>query len=155
MPGINPNVISHRLNIKPHSKPIRQKKRCLGLDRQRAPKEEVDKLLQASFVQKIMYPYWLANVVMVKKRTDKWKMCVDFIDLNKVCPKDYFPLPRINQLVDNASGHQFLSFVDAFSGYNQTMMNEEDKEKNAFKTESCTYHYNVMSFGLKNADATY
>src|SRR3954470_13120789 len=82
-------------------------------------------------------------------------MRVDFTDLNKACPKDNFPLSRINYLVDNASGHQLLSFIDAFSGYNQIMMAEEDREKTAFITESGTYYYRVMPFGLKNADATY
>src|SRR3954467_4046516 len=92
---------------------------------------------------------------MVKKNSEKRRMCVDFIYLNKACPKDSFPLPRIDYLVDNASGHQLLSFMDAFSGYNQIMMAEEDREKTAFITESGTYYYRVMPFGLKNAGATY
>src|SRR4051812_44858350 len=89
---------------------------------------------------------------MVKKSSGKWRMCVDFIDLNKACPKDSFPLPRIDYLVDNASGHQLLSFMDAFSGYNQIMMADEDREKTAFITESGTYYYRVMSFGLKKCN---
>jgi hypothetical protein len=105
--------------------------------------------------QEITYPQWLANVVMVKKNNGKWRMSVDFTDLNKACPKDHYPLPRIDYLVDNASGHQLLSFMDAFSGYNQIFMAEEDKEKTTFVTESGTYHYKVMPFGLKNAGATY
>ena len=71
---------------------------------------------------------------MVKKNNDKWRMCVDFTDLNKVCPKDSFPLPRIDQLVDSTTGHKLLSFMDAFSGYNQIMMHEEDQEKTTFIT---------------------
>src|SRR5256886_3018603 len=92
---------------------------------------------------------------MVKKSNGSWRMCVDFTDLNKACPKDFFPLPRIDHLVDSASGHQMLSFMDAFSGYNQIMMAEEDREKTAFITDSGTYCYKVMPFGLKNAGATY
>src|SRR3954465_8136070 len=92
---------------------------------------------------------------MVKKNNGKWRMCVDFTDLNKACSKDSFPLPRIDYLIDNALGHQLLSFMVAFSGYNQIMMAEKDREKTAFITESGTYYSRVMPFGLKNTGATY
>lgn len=82
-------------------------------------------------------------------------MCVDFTDLNKACPKDSFPLPRINQLVDSTAGHKLLTFMDAFSGYSQINMAEEDQEKTAFITSQGLYCYKVMPFGLKNAGATY
>ena len=80
--------------------------------------EEVDKLLFADFIREVYYPEWLANVVMLKKSNGKWRVCVDFTDLNKACLKDSFPLPRIDQLVDSTVGHELLSFMDAFSGYN-------------------------------------
>ena len=86
----------------------------------------MEKLLEAGFIREVFYLEWLANVVMVKKNNDKWRMCVDFIDLNKACPKDSFPLPRIDQLVDSTVGHKLLNFMDALSGYNQIMMDEED-----------------------------
>src|SRR4051812_32736384 len=114
MPGIDPEVIAHELNIQPQFKPIKQKKQCLGLDRQMAAEEEVKKLLQAGFIQEITYPEWLANVVLVKKSNGKWRMCVDFTDLNKVFPKDHYPLPRIDQVIDRASGHQMLNFMMRF-----------------------------------------
>ena len=101
------------------------------------------------------YPEWLANVVLVKKANGKWRMCVDFTDLNKACPKDSFPLPRIDQLVDFTAGHKLLTFMDAFSRYNQIKMAEEDQEKTAFITSQGLYCYKVMPFGLKNAGATY
>ena len=82
-------------------------------------------------------------------------MCVDFTDLNKACPKDSYPLPRIDQLVDSTTGHQLLSFIDAFSGYNQIKMDEADKEKTSFITSQGLFCYKVMSFSLKNAGATY
>ncbi|PKU64463.1 RNA-directed DNA polymerase [Dendrobium catenatum] len=82
-------------------------------------------------------------------------MCIDYTDLNKACPKDTFPLPRIDQLVDTTSGHQMLSFMDAYSGYNQIKMNPTDEEVTAFQTDRGLYYYRVMSFGLKNARATY
>ena len=88
--------------------------------------DEEDKLLIAGFIREVYYPDWLANVVLVKKANEKWRMCVDFTDLNSVCPKDSFPLPRINQLVDSTAGHKLLTFMDAFSGFNQIKMSEED-----------------------------
>ena len=104
------------------------------------------------------YPDWLANVVMVKKANDKWRMCVDFTvlnNLNKACPEDSYPLPRIDQLVDSTAGHQLLSFMDAFSGYNQIRMDEANQEKTSFVTSQGLFCYEVMPFGLKNVGATY
>ena len=92
---------------------------------------------------------------MVKKSNKKWRMCVDFIDLNCACLKDSFPLPKINQLVDSTAGLELLTFMDKFSGYNQIRMNEEDQEKTAFVTSQGLYYYRDMPFGLKNAGATY
>ncbi|KAL5816291.1 hypothetical protein ACOSQ3_024669 [Xanthoceras sorbifolium] len=82
-------------------------------------------------------------------------MCVDFTDLNKACPKDCFPLSRIDQLVDFTSGHQLLSFMDAYLRYNQVRMLEPDEDKTAFIIDSGMYCYKVMVFGLKNVEATY
>src|SRR6266487_2252108 len=82
-------------------------------------------------------------------------MCVDYTDLNRACPKDVYPLPNMDKLVDNSSGFKLLSFMDAYSGYNQIKMAEIDKNNTTFMTESGNYYYNVMHFGLKNAGATY
>jgi len=111
--------------------------------------------LRAGHIREIQYPEWLANVVLVKKANGKWRMCVDFTDLNKACPKDSYPLPSIDALVDSASGNKVLSFLDAFSGYNQIKMHPRDESKTAFMTETNSYCYKVMPFGLKNAGATY
>ena len=96
--------------------------------------EEIKKLLEANFIREVFYPNWLPNVVMVKKSNGKWRMCVDFTDLNKACPKDSFPLPMIDQLVNSTTGHKLLSFMDAFSRYNQILMDEYDQEKKPFVT---------------------
>ena len=117
--------------------------------------EEVEKLLTVGFIREVYYPEWLANVFMVKKSNGKWCICVDFIDLSRACPKDNFPLLRIDQLVNSTAGHELLTFMDAFSGYKQIHMNEEDQEKTTFITSQGLYCYRVMPFGLKNARATY
>ena len=93
MPGIDPSVIIHRLNVSPSFPPIRQKKRVFALEQDQVIAEEVRKLQEASFIRDVYYPDWLVNVVMVKKTNEKWRMCVDFTDLNKACPKDSYPLP--------------------------------------------------------------
>ena len=94
--------------------------------------------MTAGFIREVYYSEWLANIVLVKKANGKWRMCVDFTDLNKACPKDSFPLLRIDQLVDSMAGHKLLTFMDAFLGYNQIKMAKEDQEKTAFITKSRT-----------------
>ena len=111
--------------------------------------------MTTGFIREVYYLDWLTNVVLVKKTNGKWRMCVDFTDLNKACLNDSFPLPRIDQLVDSTAGHKLLTFMDAFLGYNQIKIAEEDHEKTTFITSQGLYCYNVMPFGLKNAGATY
>ena len=109
----------------------------------------------AKFIREVYYPDWLANVVMARKANGKWGMCVDFTDLNKAYPKDSYPLPCIDRLVDSTAGHKLLNFMDTFSGYNQIRMDETDQEKTSFVTSLGLFCYKVMPFGLKNAGATY
>nr|KYP63265.1 Retrovirus-related Pol polyprotein from transposon 297 family [Cajanus cajan] len=155
MPGIDPKVMCHKLFVFREAKPIAQRKRKMGTERKLAVENEVAKLLEAKFIREIQYTTWLANVVMVKKPNGKWRMCTDYTNLNKACPKDAYPLPNIDRLVDGASGHNMLTFLDAYSGYNQIQMHPQDEEKIAFITDSANYYYRVMPFGLKNAGATY
>ncbi|KAK7376327.1 hypothetical protein VNO78_34793 [Psophocarpus tetragonolobus] len=155
MPGINPHFLSHKLAVCPLAKPVAQRRRKMGAKRSKVVKEEVNKLRAAEFIREVMYTTRLANVIMMKKYNGKWRMCIDYTDLNKACAKDAYPLPNINELVDRASGHAALSFLDAFSGYNQIRIHLIDEEKTAFITEEATYCYRVMLFGLKNARATY
>ncbi|RDX88965.1 Retrovirus-related Pol polyprotein from transposon 17.6, partial [Mucuna pruriens] len=155
MPGIDPSFMSHRLSIIPDARPVMQKKRKQGEEKRKAIKEETGKLLAVDFIREVRYPEWLANVVMVKKANGKWRMCTVYTDLNKVCPKDPYPLPNIDRLVDSVSGFEFLSFMNAYSGYNQIKMHPEDEEKTAFITDGGAFCYKVMSFGLKNAGVAY
>nr|KYP57235.1 Transposon Ty3-G Gag-Pol polyprotein [Cajanus cajan] len=148
MPGIDADFICHRLAIHKEARPVAERKRKVGVERREAIITETQKLLNASFIREVRYTTWLANVVLVKKSSGKWRICVDYTDLNKTCPKDSYPLPSIDRLVDRASGHALLSFLDAYSGYNQIMMT-------SFITDHANYCYRVMPFGLKNAGATY
>ena len=125
MGGIDPAIIPHILNVSPSLKPVKQK-RSFAPERQKAINEEVGKLLQAGAIREVEYPEWFANVVLVKKANGKWRLCIDFTDINRACPKDSFPLPRIDLIVDATTGHELLSFMDAFSGYNQISMDPDD-----------------------------
>ena len=155
MGGIDPALITHRLNVSPSFKPVKKKRRSFTPERQKAINEEVGKLLQAGAIREVEYPKWLANVVLVKKANGKWRIYIDFTDVNRACPKDSFPLPRIDLIVDAIAGHELLSFMDAFSYYNQIAMDPDDQENTLFVTRQGTYCYRVMPFGLKNAGATY
>ena len=107
MGGIDPTVITHGLNTNPSFKPVKQKCRSFATERQKAINEEVVKLLQAGAIREVEYPEWLANVVLVKKANGKWRLCIDFTDINKACPKDSFPLPRIDLIVDATAATNF------------------------------------------------
>ncbi|PKA47916.1 RNA-directed DNA polymerase like [Apostasia shenzhenica] len=148
-------IYEHHLNVSQVVTPVAQKKRVMAGERQDAIKEEITKLLGAGYIREVQYPRWLTNVVMVRKANGKWRMCVDFRSLNQACPKDAYPLPRIDVVVDRTVGYEVMSFLDAFSGYHQIWMAREDEEKTAFITDYGTYCYRVMPFGLKNAGATY
>ena len=136
-------------------RPVRQRRRKFNEERRLVIREETQKMLSAEHIREIQYPEWLANVVLVKKANGKWRMCVDFTDLNKACPKDSYPLPNIDALLDSALGCKMLSFLDAFSRYNQIKMHPRDEGKTTFMTETCSYCYKVIPFGLKNVGATY
>ncbi|XP_068497948.1 uncharacterized protein [Phaseolus vulgaris] len=155
IPGIDPEVMCHKLFVCREAKPVSQKRRKLGEERRQAAIEETQKLIQAGFIQEAKYTTWLSNVVLVKKPNGQWRMCTDYTDLNKACPKDTYPLPNIDRLVDGASGQEMMSFLDAYSGYNQIQMYAPDIPKTAFTTDVANYCYKVMPFGLKNAGATY
>ena len=117
--------------------------------------EEIAKLLVAGFIKEVYHPEWLANPVLVRKKSGKWRMCVDYIGLNKVCPKDPFPLPHIDQVVDSTSRCKTLCFLDAYSRYHQIMMKESNQLATSFITPFGSFCYITMPFGLKNVGATY
>ena len=126
MSGIDEQVIEHSLNVNPTKKPIQQKRRVFTPEQNKAVMEGVEKFLATGFIWEVYYPKWLANVIVVKKSNKKWRMCVDFTNLNNARPKDSFPFPRIDQLIDSTTSHELLTFIDAFSGYNQILMKKEN-----------------------------
>jgi hypothetical protein len=155
MPEIPREVIEHRLGIDPAFKPIKQKERRYTPERREAIRLEVNKLLEAGFIRPVDYPIWLANPVLVEKPDGSWRMCIDYTSLNKTCPKDEYPLPRICQIVDSTASCELLSFLDAYSGYHQISLAVDDEEKTTFITPFGIFCYTKMAFGLKNGGATY
>ena len=155
MPGIPRGVAEHALRLIPGSKPAKQRLCRFDDERHRAIGEEIAKLLAAGFIREVFHSDWLTNPVLVRKKTRKWRMCVDYTGLNRACPKDHFPLPRIDQIIDSTSGCEILSFLEAYSGYHQITMKESDWLATSFITPYGSYCYVTMPFSLKNAGATY
>jgi ribonuclease HI len=152
--GVSRTVIEHGLGIDPSVRPKKQRLRKMSDEKTEAAKVEVHRLLEANFIEVVAYPTWLANVVMVQKKSGKWWMCIDFTSLNKACPKDNFLLPRIDKIVDSAAGCKVMSLLDCFSGYHQ-IYKEEDKASTSFITPFGTYCFIRMLEGLKNAGSTF
>ena len=153
--GVDPSFICHHLNVSPSVTPKKQPPRRSSKEHSDAVKDEVMKLKQVGAIKEVFYPEWLANTIVVKKKTGKWHICVDFTDLNKAYPKDPFPMPRIDQLVDSIVDHPWMSFLDTFQGYHQIPLALDDQERTAFVTPIENYHYKMMPFGLKNVRAIY
>jgi hypothetical protein len=137
--GVNRDIIEHSLNVDPDFRPRKQRFRKMSDDKAEGARNKVKRLLSASVIREVAYPEWLANTVMVKKANGKWRMCIDFTYLNKECPKDEFPLPRIDSLVDVAATSELMSLLDCYSDYHQIWMKKEDEPKTSFITPSGTY----------------
>ena len=120
-------------------------------------KKEVQKMLDEGFIRPCRYAEWISSIVPVKKKDGQWRVCVDFGDLNRATPKDEYPMPVAEMLINAAAGHKMLSFMDGNAGYNQIFMSPEDISKTAFRVPGAVglFEYLVMTFGLKNAGATY
>jgi hypothetical protein len=155
MPGVPRELAKHRLEVNKTARPIKQKLRRFAKDRKQDIEVEVCKLLAAGFIRECQHPIWLANPVLVPNKTGGLRMCIDYTDLNKHCPKDPFPLPHINKVMDSTAGSVLLYFLDSYSGYHQIALHPDDEDKTTFITPHDIYCYKVMTFGLKNAGATY
>jgi hypothetical protein len=149
MPGIPREVAEHALHIRAGSRPVKQRLHRFNEEKRRTIGEELARLLDAGFIKEVYHPECLANPVLVKKKNGKWRMCVDYTNLNKACPKDPFPLPHIDQVVDSTSGCETLCFLDAYLWYHQIMMKESDQFATSFITPFGSYCYVTMPFGIK------
>jgi hypothetical protein len=158
MPGLDRSIVEHRLPIKPGHKPYKQPPQKIYKDEVLADvKKEVERLIEANFIRPCRYAKWISNIVPVYKKNRKMRVGIDFRDLNRATPVDGYPMPVADLLVDAAAGHKVISFMDGNAGYNQIFMVVEDVAKTTF---SCPEHIGlfewiVMTFGLKNAGATY
>ncbi|GKE81361.1 reverse transcriptase domain-containing protein [Tanacetum coccineum] len=155
MTGIPRAITEHSLDTYPHIEPKAQKKRSLAPDRRKLVTDKVNEWLKAGIVRRVRYLTWVANPVLVKKVDGSCRMCIDFKDLNKACPKDLYPLPEIDWKIESLMGFQYKCFLDAYKGYHQIQMTKKDEEKTDFHTEEGVFCYTKMPFGLKNAWATY
>ena len=132
MPRIDPEIAQHHIDTHDHMVPIKQKLRRMRIKWRLKIKEEITKKLKVGFIKPVHQAEWIANVVPVPNRDGKVRMCVYFRDLNKACPKDDFPLPHIDVLVDNTAGSALMSFMNGFSRYNQIKMAPKDMIKTTF-----------------------
>jgi hypothetical protein len=155
MPGVHRELAEHSVDVSKMAKPVKQKLHRFAKDRKEVISVEILKLLATGLICECKNPVWLANPVLVPKKISQWRMCIDYTDLNRQCPKDPFPLPRIDQVVDCTAGSALLCFLDCYSGYHQKALKVSNQDKMAFITSHGIYCYTAMTFGLKNAGATY
>ena len=132
MPGIDPNIVVLKIPTYPVAKPVRQRLRPMHPRKAAAIKAEVEKLLKASFIYPIPLTDWVSNILPVNKKQGTIRVCVDYRDINRACPKDNFPTPFIDQLIDECAGSEIYLFMDGFSGYSQINIAPTDQHKTAF-----------------------
>ncbi|KAK1615573.1 hypothetical protein QYE76_021090 [Lolium multiflorum] len=157
MPGLDRSIIEHRLPLKKGFRPFQQRARQMKAEILEEVKKEIEKMLNAGFIRPCRYAEWISNVVPVEKKDGRWRVAIDFRNLNSATPKDEYPMPVAETLINAAAGHKVLSFMDGNAGYNQIFMAPEDIHKTAFRVPGSVglFEYVVMTFGLKNAGATY
>jgi hypothetical protein len=153
--GVDRDIIEHALETDKRIPPQETETWKNVRRKVKAVEAEVQRLQDAKVTREVKYPVWLANTVLVKKKNGKWRMCVDFTDLNKACKKDDFPLERVDKIVDDAANSEMISLLDMFSGYHQIRVRKEDKEKTSFITPFGTFCFVRMPEGLKNAGCTF
>jgi hypothetical protein len=155
MPGLKSEGAVHRLAVQDDVTLVKQAQRKYRPEILPKIESEVDKLITAGFIREFKYPTWVSCIVPVKKENNQTRVCVDFRDLNKACPKDDFPIPISEILVDATMGHEIFSFMDGYSDYNQIKMAPEDEELTTLCTPKGIFCYKVMPFGLKKCRAKY
>ena len=155
MPGIDPSIIVHEIKTYPNVKPVHQRLRRIHLWEVVAIKTKVEKLLRAGFIYPIPLTDWVSNIVLVNKKQGTIRVCINYRDINRAFPKDNYPTPYIDQIIDDCACSEMFSFMDGFSGYNQINIIPADQPKLAFICPWGTFSYWKLPFGLKNAGATF
>jgi hypothetical protein len=155
MPGIDPDIIVHEIKTYPDAKPVRQRLHPVHPRKVVAIKLEVEKLLKDGFIYPVALTDWVSNLVLVNKKQGTIHVCVDYRDINKACPKDNYPTPFVDQIVDDCAGSEIFSLMDGFSGYNQINILPMDQHKTTFIFPWGTFAYRKLPFGLKNAGVTF
>jgi hypothetical protein len=157
MPGLDRSIIENWLPLKKGFRPFQQRARQMKAEVLEEVKKELEKMLEAGFIRPCRYAEWISSVVPVQKKDGRWRVCVDFRDLNRATPKDEYPMPIVETLINTAAGHKILNFMDGNAGYNLIFITPEDIHKTAFKVPRAVglFEYVVMTFGLKNASTTY
>jgi hypothetical protein len=157
MPRLDRSIVEHRHPLKKGSWPFQQRARQMKAEVLKEVKKEVEKMLEAGFIRPCRYAEWISSVVPMQKKDGRWRVCMDFRDLNRATLKDEYPMPVAETLVNAVAGHKILSFMDGNAGYNQIFMAPEDIHKTAFRVPRAVglFEYVVMTFRLKNAGATY
>jgi hypothetical protein len=155
MPGIDPEIVVHEIKTYPGAKPVQQRLHPVHPRKAAAIKLEVEKLMKASFIYPVALTEWVSNPIPIDKKGGSIPVCVDYRDINKACPKDNFPTPFVDQIVDDCAGSEIFSLVDGFSGYNQINIALEDQHKTTFIFPWDTFAYRKLPFGLKNAGTTF
>jgi hypothetical protein len=155
MPGIDPDIVIHEIKTYPDTKPIRQRLRPVHPRNAAAIKLKVEKILKAGFIYPVSLTEWVSNLVPIDKKQGTIRVCVDCRDINKACPKDNFPTPFVDQIVDDCAGSEIFSLMDGFSGYNQINILPEDQHKAAFIYPWGTFAYRKLPFGINNIGANF
>ena len=155
MMGIDPSIMVHEIKTYPSAKPVRKKLRQVHRRKAAAIKPEIEKLLKAGFIYHIPLTKWVSNIVPINKKKGTIRVYIDFRELNKACPKDNFPTPHSDQIINNYAGSVIFSFMDGFSGYNQIEILPTDQHKMTFIFPWGTFAYRKLPFGLKNTGTTF
>jgi len=155
MKGVDPKTCIHPIYIEENSRPIREPQRRMNRNLREIVKEELQKILNVNFIYLISDSRWVSPLVIVPKKNGKWRVCIDYKELNKATLKDHFLLPFIDQVLGILAGKKYFSFLDGFSGYNQIQVAPEDQDKTTFTCPWGTFSYGVLPFGLCNAPATF
>jgi hypothetical protein len=157
MPGLDRSIIEHRLPLKTGFWSFQQRAHQMRTEVLLEVKKEIEKMLEAWFIRLCRYAEWISSIVPVQKKDGRWRVCVDFRDLNRATPKDEYPMPIAETLINAAAGNKILTFMGGNASYNQIFMALKDIHKTAFRVPDVVglFEYVVMTFGLKNSGATY